>query len=151
MTSIRKAFPTSVRQSGHSLALGAGRLTAGLRAEPTFLMVGAQRCGTTSLFRALLSHPNILRPIMHKGVNYFDVNADKSWSWYLGHFPVARTAEWRTRSVGEPAVFEFLMQRPERLIVVYHNISPADRSTEPSLKSMRSLPSKMMNVSSVSL
>ena len=92
MTSLRKVFPTSARQAGRSLAVGAGRLTAGLRAEPTFLLVGAQRCGTTSLFRALLSHPNVLRPIMHKGVNYFDVNADKSWSWYLGHFPLKANA-----------------------------------------------------------
>lgn len=28
-------------------------------------------------------------------------------------------------SIGEPAVFEFLMGRPERLALVYHNISPA--------------------------
>ena len=29
-------------------------------------------------------------------------------------------------SIGEPAVHEFLMTRPERLVLVYHNISPAD-------------------------
>jgi hypothetical protein len=93
MTSVRKLFPTSARQAGRSLALRGGQLTAGARAEPTFLMVGAQRCGTTSLFRALLTHPNVLRPIMHKGVNYFDVNSDKSWSWYLGHFPLKVNAK----------------------------------------------------------
>jgi hypothetical protein len=92
MTSLRKRFPTSVRQSGRGLAMGVGQLTAGMRAEPTFLMVGAQRCGTTSLFRALLSHPNVLRPIMHKGVNYFDVSSNKSWNWYLGHFPLKANA-----------------------------------------------------------
>lgn len=29
-------------------------------------------------------------------------------------------------SIGEPDVLSFLMERPERLVVVYHNISPAD-------------------------
>lgn len=29
-------------------------------------------------------------------------------------------------SIGEPPVFDFLMERPERLVVVYHNISPAE-------------------------
>ena len=29
-------------------------------------------------------------------------------------------------SIGEPAVFDFLMGRPERLVLVYHNISPAE-------------------------
>lgn len=30
-------------------------------------------------------------------------------------------------SIGEPAVTEFVASRPERLIVIYHNISPAER------------------------
>jgi hypothetical protein len=107
MRSVRKMFPAGVRQSGRALALAAGRLTSAARAEPTFLMVGAQRCGTTSLFRALLSHPNVLRPIMHKGVNYFDVNSDKSWSWYLGHFPLKANAKHRAAPGHESAgVFE---------------------------------------------
>ncbi len=92
MTAVRKLAPPTLRQAGRHLALGAGQLSARVRAEPTFLVVGGQRCGTTSLFRALLSHPHVLRPILHKGVNYFDVNPDKSWSWYLGHFPLTANA-----------------------------------------------------------
>jgi hypothetical protein len=107
MTSVRKMFPDAARRSGRRLAHAAGQATAGVRAEPTFLMVGAQRCGTTSLFRALLSHPNILRPIMHKGVNYFDVNASKSWNWYLGHFPLKANARRKAASGHDSAgIFE---------------------------------------------
>src|SRR5438034_8614531 len=29
-------------------------------------------------------------------------------------------------AIGEPAVFSFLRQRPERLAVIYHNISPSE-------------------------
>jgi hypothetical protein len=92
MTTLHNRVPASVRNTGRHVALAAGQLSAGLRTPPTFVVVGAQRCGTTSLFRALLSHPNILRPVMHKGVNYFDVNWEKPWSWYLGHFPLAASA-----------------------------------------------------------
>jgi hypothetical protein len=129
MTSLRKMFPTSVRQSGRSVALGVGHLTAGLRAEPTFLMVGAQRCGTTSLFRALLSHPNVLRPIMHKGVNYFDVSSNKSWNWYLGHFALKANAR-RKAAPGHASagIFEasgyymFHPQAPARIAQALPNV-----------------------------
>jgi hypothetical protein len=107
MTSIRKIFPEPVRRSGRQVALGAGRLTAKLRVEPSFLMVGAQRAGTTSLFRALMAHPNVMRPVMHKGVNYFDVNSEKDWSWYLGHFPLRVSAQRKAAADQETAaVFE---------------------------------------------
>jgi hypothetical protein len=59
---------------------------------PDFLLVGAQRCGTTSLFRALLSHPHVLRAGLLKGVNYFDVNADRGPGWYRAHFPLSSIA-----------------------------------------------------------
>jgi hypothetical protein len=90
--SVKSAVPTRVRQVGRRASLGFGRATSGRRALPDFLLVGAQRCGTTSLFRALLSHPNVLRANFLKGVNYFDVEGDKSLAWYRGHFPLLSTA-----------------------------------------------------------
>lgn len=58
--------------------------------EPGFLIVGAQRSGTTSLFRALALHPQVRSPLFHKGVHYFDVQYTQGRSWYLGHFPLRR-------------------------------------------------------------
>ena len=49
----------------------------GARILPSFLIVGAQRCGTTSLYRALAQHPLLLKPVLHKGVHYFDVAYDQ--------------------------------------------------------------------------
>jgi hypothetical protein len=83
-----------------------GRLTASRRLVPAFVMVGASRAGTTSLFRALSNHPQLQRPTVAKGVRYFDVNAERPFSWYLAHFPVADLARRRTRSYGEPVAFE---------------------------------------------
>lgn len=107
MTALRKRAPAAVQRTGRRAAVSAGRVSARLRVEPSFLMVGAQRAGTTSLFRALMTHPHVLRPLLHKGVNYFDVNFDRDMSWYLGHFPLRLTAR-RRRSPGQDlaAVFE---------------------------------------------
>lgn len=70
-------------------ALWPRRWTAGLRSLPDFLVIGAQRAGTTSLFRSLESHPQVLAaPI--KEVHYFDTHADFDESWYRSHFPLRR-------------------------------------------------------------
>lgn len=81
------------------------RATSSLRPPPDFLVVGAQRCGTTSLFRALSAHPAVLPPALSiKGVHYFDSHYDQPLSWYLAHFPTARTRRAATRRAGATAV-----------------------------------------------
>ena len=66
----------------------------------------ARRCGTTSLFRALTAHPQVVRPAFHKGINYFDLNYQRGMPWYRGHFPVAPIAEAVTARHGGPMSFE---------------------------------------------
>jgi len=80
--------------------------TAGLRMEPGFILIGAQRCGTTSLFRALAAHPQVMAPTFRKGVNYFDLNYHRGAQWYRGHFPVTEIARLRTGRQGPPVAFE---------------------------------------------
>jgi hypothetical protein len=87
-----------------------GRYTSGGRLMPSFLIVGGQRCGTTSLHRALIAHPVVAGPILHKGVNYFDLNYHRGPAWYRGHFPLLSTArrragDWSVGS-GEPQAME---------------------------------------------
>ena len=64
------------------------RLTARLRALPEFLVIGAQRCGTTSTYSYLCSHPGI-RPAWRKEVHFFDSkrNYARGEGWYRAHFP----------------------------------------------------------------
>jgi hypothetical protein len=83
-----------------------GTATAPLRLQPGFIMIGAQRCGTTSLFRALMAHPQVVRPAFHKGINFFDLNYYRGLTWYRGHFPVARMAQAATARHGGPMTFE---------------------------------------------
>ena len=54
---LRKSVPKSLQVLGRRAYLALGEPTAGLRVKPDFIMIGAQRCGTTSLFRALMEHP----------------------------------------------------------------------------------------------
>ncbi len=64
--------------------------TAGLRPLPDFLIIGAQRCGTTSLYRYLCSHPEVapvVLNVLNKGIHYFDTNYAKGERWYRSHFP----------------------------------------------------------------
>jgi len=62
--------------------------TTTLRMLPNFVIVGAQRAGTTSLYKYLADHPDVGRVRLGKGVHYFDTNADRSMSWYRSHFPL---------------------------------------------------------------
>ncbi|MEJ5946305.1 sulfotransferase domain-containing protein [Pseudokineococcus basanitobsidens] len=66
------------------------RPTAAVRSLPDFLVVGGQRCGTTSLFKTLVQHRQISPPALRKGIHYFDVHYDEGPAWYRGHFPVRR-------------------------------------------------------------
>jgi hypothetical protein len=105
--SVRSAMPHSVKTAGRAVSVRIGSATSGRRQLPSFIMVGAQRAGTTSLYRAFLSHPLIHSANYHKGVNYFDINYHRDFSWYRGHFPTASTLRRQTDDVaGEPITFE---------------------------------------------
>jgi hypothetical protein len=72
-------------------------LLAPLKLTPDIMIVGAQRCGTTSMFKALVQHPDVARPFLRKGVHYFDKNYDRGFDWYVGHFPTAVSSRLRRR------------------------------------------------------
>lgn len=72
-----------------------GMTTARWRMDPAVLVVGAQRAGTTTLFRVLNAHPQVARPTAAKGIGYFDVNYHRGARWYRGHFPITALARRR--------------------------------------------------------
>jgi hypothetical protein len=53
---------------------------------PDFVIIGAQRGGTTSLFAYLSAHPQVV-PASTKEVHYLTDNFERGRDWYLGHFP----------------------------------------------------------------
>ncbi len=90
MINVRRLVPTRLHSVVERSYLQLGRATPAIRMKPSFVMVGASRSGTTSLFRTLSTHPQVLRPAVSKGVRYFDLNFAQPRSWYYGHFPVSR-------------------------------------------------------------
>src|SRR5690606_23224629 len=61
-----------------------GRRRAG-EALPDALVIGAQRCGTTSLYHGLAQHPGVARA-KKKEVHYFDLNYHRGLTWYQKQF-----------------------------------------------------------------
>ncbi|MFT3874331.1 MAG: sulfotransferase [Nocardioides sp.] len=112
---LRKSAPRSLRVGGRKAAVWWGERTASRRPPPDFLVIGGQRCGTTSLFRALMAHPQIRRPQLHKGVNYFDLDYDRGEAWYRGHFPVRRPED-DLRVFDSSGYYMFHPQAPARII-----------------------------------
>jgi hypothetical protein len=56
------------------------------RHEPDFLIIGAAKCGTTSLYNYLIEHPDVASASA-KELRFFDVKFHKGWDWYLAQFP----------------------------------------------------------------
>jgi hypothetical protein len=74
------------------------RPTGRLRVLPDFLVIGAQRAGTSSLYRYLGEHPWVW-PASRKETEYFSVRYDYGEDWYRAHFPLAVTRAL-TRAIG---------------------------------------------------
>src|SRR4051812_548805 len=95
--------PAPLKRVVHLGSRSYGRLTAPGRMTPSFLICGGQRCGTTSLYRALAAHPAVLKAVLHKGVHYFDTSYHRGMAWYRGHFPLQRHADKISERYGVPA------------------------------------------------
>ncbi|MCB2200240.1 sulfotransferase domain-containing protein [bacterium] len=59
--------------------------------KPSFFLIGAQKSGTTSLFRHLEDHPCILSPL-GKEPHFFDQRYQKGVRWYESWFPSVKDA-----------------------------------------------------------
>lgn len=102
----RTQLPGPAVRSVRALLMVWGRLTIGLRMEPSFIVVGAQRAGTTTLFRLLSDHPDLVRPTLCKGTSYFDDEFTRGPRWYRAHFPLRLSGLIRTRRLGRAQTFE---------------------------------------------
>jgi hypothetical protein len=79
--------------------------TAELRALPDFVIIGAQKAGTTSLFRYLVEHPEVIGPA-EKEVHFFDGRYERGMRWYRSRFPLRAALERRARDGRRKLTFE---------------------------------------------
>jgi hypothetical protein len=79
------------------------RVSSRARVLPDFVVIGAQKSGTTSLYRYLTAHPSIVGAAT-KEVHYFDVNHRRGVDWYRSNFPPRRRLERLTSRLGRRAM-----------------------------------------------
>lgn len=74
------------------------------RALPNFIIVGAQKAGTSSLYEYLVQHPQVLSASV-KEIHYFDVRYAKGVTWYRSHFSLVATMKEKGRVTGEASLY----------------------------------------------
>jgi len=85
------ALPEPARKVLRGAFRAYGLATADLRPLPDFLILGAQKAGTTALYAYLRWHPQVTGPSF-KEVSFFDRHYARGERWYRAHLPVRRRA-----------------------------------------------------------
>ncbi|MEB3342411.1 tetratricopeptide repeat protein [Okeania sp.] len=71
---------------------------------PSFIIIGVQKGGTTSLYGYLTQHPQIMS-CLKKEVNFWSWAFNCSINWYLAHFPVIPKGEIFLTGEASPSYF----------------------------------------------
>ena len=105
------ALPEPVRKVLRGAFRTYGLATANVRPLPDFLILGAQKAGTTALYAYLRWHPHVTGPSF-KEVSFFDRHYAHGERWYRAHLPLRR----RGAIVGEASPsYLFHPLAPERV------------------------------------
>jgi hypothetical protein len=83
---LQRRLPSGIGRGVKQAVKGYRSLTSGLRLLPDFIIIGARRCGTTSLYHYLTQHPCVM-PALKKEIFYFTDYFQNGLDWYRGHFP----------------------------------------------------------------
>lgn len=76
-----------LRQYLHKIFYPYYRATASLRPLPNAVIIGAMKCGTTTLNAWLRHHPDVAFSAV-KEVHFFDNNYHRGLGWYRSYFPL---------------------------------------------------------------
>src|SRR5919197_1788422 len=82
-------IPEPVRKVLRGGVRAYGRATVAVRPLPDFLILGAQKAGTTALYSYLRRHPQITGPVF-KEISFFDRHYARGERWYRAHLPIRR-------------------------------------------------------------
>src|SRR5438477_6832157 len=93
-TGVTELTPMRVRRDLDRVRHAIRMPTSGLRMLPGALIIGAQRCGTGSLYQYLGAHPSVVRSL-RKETGFFSRRSAKGIRWYRAHFPLAIRARVR--------------------------------------------------------
>ncbi len=91
LRAVKRRIPRPLKRAARRAARVYGVRTAAHRVLPDFLIIGAKRGGTTSLWNWLVRHPHVapMFPATQqiKSPHYFDINYARGLDWYRSHFP----------------------------------------------------------------
>jgi hypothetical protein len=103
-SSLRELVPPTARRTLKEGVRQGARATSRFRLWPSFVIIGGQRCGTTSLYRYLAQHPQVAPVILEKGAHYFSTNYDKGVAWYRAHFVTEATRRLQRSRMGKDVI-----------------------------------------------
>ena len=100
---------------------------------PNFIIIGAQKSGTTSLENYIAQHPQVI-PAIKKETHFWYRDFDKGINWYLAHFPPIPKSEKFITGEATPNYLENY-QSAERIYNVFPEVkllvilrNPVDRT-----------------------
>ena len=132
----------SLKRFTAKLIFKTSELTSRFRLLPSFIIIGAQKCGTSSLYHYLVKHPSIF-PARRKEIHFFDEESfSKGIRWYKAHFALSAYARLWSRRIeakvitGEASPYYLAFPAaPERIATVLPNVklivmlrNPTDRA-----------------------
>ena len=102
---------------------------------PDFLVIGAMKAGTTTLFAALTQHPHVIRS-RRREIHFFGSRFSRGEDWYRRHFPTglelrryqAITGEGSTSYLAHPHAAERIHQVVPRAKMIALLRDPVDRA-----------------------
>lgn len=106
MSTLRQLVPTGAQPTVRSIYRIAAEATPSWRMLPSFMVIGGQRCGTTTIFKLLAEHPQVLRPPVEKGTDYFTLYYSRGFDWYRSHFALSLPPRMRLTKSGSAISFE---------------------------------------------
>jgi hypothetical protein len=86
---LRQRASLQTKRRVANARLRARTLTSAQRVLPGALVIGAQRAGTSSLYRYLGAHPQVAASV-RKETEYFTRRFDEGEAWYRSHFTLRR-------------------------------------------------------------
>jgi hypothetical protein len=121
MPFIKNAIPSWTKTTGRKVVFNYRHATSRCRSLPNFIIIGAQKSGTSSLYHYLSQHPQLI-PSIRKEVHYFDGGVDrtvdnyeKGESWYRAHFPCQPRIHASLKTFEASPLYMFHPLAPERI------------------------------------
>ena len=88
-------WPGTIRRGWATTRVRARSVDVRRHPLPHFVIIGAQRSGTTSLYRHLADHPQVRAPL-RKEIQFLSVHWERGLPWYRRNFPALTDPALRT-------------------------------------------------------